>query len=278
MNDHITTPAKALDMTKAWDTALGMLKANREIALVLAGVFIFLPILAVSLGLETGELESLAQNEASPEKLMEAVTAHITQYWWVYVVTSIVQTVGTIALYRVLAHYDRPTVADAMKAGLSLILVALAAQILSTFAALALPALAFLIGGPVGAIIGLIAFPVMFYVVIKLAMVTPVIALETERNPLGALNRSWQISRGNSLRMAGFFALLILAGTVLYFIASLVVGIVLALIGPAAATIGNAIFGAAFNTVGSVLACAVLAAIYKQFVRPTAPIRDTGSE
>ena len=118
----------------------------------------------------------------------------------------------------------------------------------------------------------------MFYVVIKLAMVTPVIALETERNPLHALNRSWQISRGNSFRMAGFFALLILAGTVLYLIASLVFGTVLALIGPAAATIGNAIFGAAFNTVGSVLACAVLAAIYTQFVRSTAPIRDTGSE
>ena len=123
-------------MTKAWDAALGMLKANREIALVLAGVFVFLPILAMSLGLDTSELENLAQSEASPEKLMEALTAHLTQYWWVYVVTSIVQTVGTIALYRVFAHYDRPTVAEAMKAGLSLILAALATQILSTFAAL----------------------------------------------------------------------------------------------------------------------------------------------
>ena len=56
-----------LDLSAAWDGAMTMIRANREVVTVLAGVFFFLPNLAFSLFLPDAGLAeaSAAQSDLS---------------------------------------------------------------------------------------------------------------------------------------------------------------------------------------------------------------------
>jgi membrane-anchored glycerophosphoryl diester phosphodiesterase (GDPDase) len=112
----------------------------------------------------------------------------------------------------------------------------------------------------------------MVYVMIKLSLVLPVIVIENVRNPMAALTRSWQLTKGNSLRLFVFYLLL----TIAYFVIVMVIGMVsmapvvlIAGQGKAAMLVGGLVSGIV-GAAASALLTAILAAIHRQLAGPSA--------
>lgn len=259
-----------LDLSTAWDGAMAMIRANREVVLVLAGVFFFLPYLAFSLLLpDTGVAEASAANEGDMDAIAAIVMESYAEYWWALLLLALIQTVGAIASLAVLGDETRPTVGDAIRRGATLLPTQLGAQIVAALAIFAPIVLASAIGAATGSVaitglLTLIGLPALIYIVVKFSLASPAIAVDQIRNPLAALARSWRLTKGNSIRLFFFFLLLLVAFVVISTVLNLVIGLALALLGEHLQLIGLAITGALINATFSVVAYAVLASVHHQ--------------
>ncbi|HEY8604859.1 glycerophosphoryl diester phosphodiesterase membrane domain-containing protein [Tsuneonella suprasediminis] len=258
------------DMSKAWEDATRLISANRDVMLVVAGVFFFLPYFAFALlmGNRMVEVEASMASNGDPEAAMQAMTALYGSIWWVIILVTIVQGIGMLGLLALLTDRRRPTVGEALAIGAKLFVPYLVAQLLVGFAMGLLMIVPIAIGaaGSVAAavIVGLALVVLAIYVFVKFVMVAPVIAIERVSNPIAALRRSWRLTKGNSLRIFLFLMLLMLAIAVVGSVIGLVVGLILAIGGPEVATIGQAIVSGLMNSVWVTLLLAVLAAIHRQ--------------
>lgn len=270
-----------LDASAAWDGAIKMLAANREVVLILVGVFFFLPYLVFSLFLPDPMAEVAAgPNGPDMDAVSAAVAGFYGEYWWALVLLVVVQGIGVIALLAVLGDPGRPTVQDALARGVRFLPTQLAAQVLTGIVAMAPIVLGVAIGAATGsqaiaAVLILLAVPVTFYLVIKLSMSAPAIAVERLLNPLTALKRSWRLTKGNSFRLFFFYLLLLLAFVVASLVISLVFGLVFALGGEQMTLIGGAVAGSLVNAIFAVVAYAVLASIHTQLARQPASVPIT---
>lgn len=259
-----------LDMTQAWDDAVRKLAANRELVLVLGGVFFFLPQLAFALLAPSAiDPDVAASGSITPEQLIEALNAYFADYWWAIIISSLIQIVGTIAVLNVLGATDRPMVSTAVERGARSLPMMLLTQILASIVSLLPLAVAYgmIASGSLAMIGGVLFLPAMavtFYLFIKFSLTSPIIALEDIRSPVEALKRSWQLTKQNSFRLFAFYALLLVGFVVLFLILSLVAGIIFALAGETGELIGNAIFGSLINAVLAVFTYGVLASVYRQ--------------
>jgi hypothetical protein len=148
-----------------------------------------------------------------------------------------------------------PEVAVMLIAGLALALVA-----------------AILVGAPVQAgarAVLLLTIPlavaVAIYVSIKLSLVPAVIVAERTANPLTLIRRSWRLTKGNSLRLLLFYALLFIPYMVIAVLAQGLFGAIGSLIGGQQGQLF--VGGAASSLVGAAwgaLNAAILAALYEQ--------------
>ena len=265
-----------LDLSAAWYGAMKMLAANREMVLVLAGVFFFVPYLAFALFLP----DPMGQAGASgAEPDMDAASAMIVafyaEYWWALLLLALIQAVGSIALLAILGDRDRPTVGDAMGRGLRFLPPQIGAQILTGFAILAPPTIGIAIGAAIGSegvagLLGLLMVPVALYLLVKFSMSSRAIAIERIMNPITALGRSWRLTKGNSFRLFLFYLLLVAAFIVLSMIATLVFGLVFALGGEHVALIGQALISSLINVGFACVAYAVLASLHRRLSGPAA--------
>ncbi len=268
------------DMSLAWNEAVAMIRANAEVLLVVAGIFFFLPSLVMTLA-----MPAMGQMAAFDPENLQAISAEITQiyadWWWLILIAFVLQLVGYLSLLALLRDYARPTVGEAIKTGFTGLLPAIGTYLLfsiglglalmvifAPFAALGLAALA--------AIAILIALAAAVYAMVKVSLSAPVIAIEKVFNPLAVLVRSWQLTKGNSLRIFGFFLLI----GIVYFVLSILVGMVimglLTLLGDEAGAIVNGVLSGLLGTITTVVFVAVLAAIHRQLAGPsTAAVSET---
>ncbi|MEP5937017.1 MAG: hypothetical protein ABJ239_01705 [Erythrobacter sp.] len=269
------------DMGQAWNSATELLGKNKDVILVVAGMFIFLPNLALSL-----LIPGLDQPQVNPEDtdaVFEAFREMYQEYWWALLISTLVQTVGTLSLLTLLTDNSRPTVAEAIKLGGKGLLPYVGTQILLGFG------VAIVIGLPLGiavasqivplvAIIGLVSVVAVIYILIKTLLITPVIAIERIYNPVAIFKRSWSLTKGNSFRLFAFFALLVIAVSVLFLIVNGILAVVLAAVGGQVQIIGTAVVSGIFNTIFAIVILAVLAGIHRQLAGPTAEdVSDTFS-
>ncbi|MCH2488119.1 MAG: glycerophosphoryl diester phosphodiesterase membrane domain-containing protein [Erythrobacter sp.] len=270
-----------LDLSAAWDGAMKMLAANREMVLVLAGVFIFLPTLAFSLLFPDPSAQaSAAGAEPDMDAMYEQIAAFYAEVWWAVLLLSVIQAVGAIAILTVLGDGERPTVKEAIGRGVRFLPSQFAAQILAGLAALAPFLIAGAIGGltgspPVATVLILLAIPVGVYLIVKFSMSSPVIAIERTTNPIAALRRSWRLTKGNSGRLLLFILLLIVAFGIVSAILSLIFGFVFALGGEHIALVGNAIVASLINAGIACIIYAVLASLHHRFAAPTPSVPTT---
>lgn len=269
-----------LDMGKAWTEATGLIGANMNTISAVAGLFFFLP--SFALALFAPELVNpppappVAGND--PQLAMEAAMAQMqaiyAENWPAMLVVTIVQFIGSLSLLALLTDRARPTVGEALGAGLKSLPAYIAAQILIVIAA------SIALGVPLGIVAavappGLVAaagFMLLLaagYIVIKLALIAPVIAIEQERNPIAAIKRSWRLTKGNSFRLAAFLMLLLLTIGIISLLISGVVGLVLAAFSPTIMTIGSGILNGLVNAVIGVVFMVVFAAIHRQLAGPS---------
>ncbi|MFC3172959.1 hypothetical protein ACFOD9_01705 [Novosphingobium bradum] len=253
-------PHVPFDSNRAWTRAAAAIRANREVVFALAGVFFLLPSLALALLFPQPEPTSV-------QAMMAQMEHQPPQQLAVQVLVMLLQAAGTLGLLTLLTDRARPTVGEAIRAGFAALLPYIASQvILGMGLGMVFLILAGLFGALGAPAVGLaacaaLALPVM----IRFALTAPVVAIEKWRNPLAALRRAWQLTKGNTLRVLGFFALILLVFVVVISVISGLSGIVLALLLPAtlAAIIGKVI-AAALGAGMVVVMVACLAATHAQ--------------
>jgi len=235
-------------------------------------VFFFLPYAALAIALpEMGDLEA-AQASGNLDAMMGAINDLYASYWWVYLILAIVQGIGLLAMLALVRRRANPTVGQALSTGVKSVPTYIAAQLLQTalFAIVAglLIGVGAVTGLPALAVLGgVIAFVVVCYIVTKLSLAAPVIAIDGELNPIRALQRSWALTRGNSIRLFFFYLLLLAAFVVLSIVISLVLGLAFAIAGEQAALLGEAVISGLLNAIMIVVIVCVLAAVHTQLGR-----------
>lgn len=260
------------DSNLAWKQASGAVYANREVLLALAGVFFMLPQLALAIFYPQPEPAA----GMSEQQVMDAVTAYYGSILPVAIPMVLLQAVGTIALLALLDGQRRPTVGEAIGGSLKGVMPYLAAQIVSGLA-IGLLAVAVIgglgvLGGTAGAVIALaVVLVVAIYAGVRLSLTAVVVAVEHVFNPLTALARSWHLTKGNTARLLGFYALFILAFVVILILTNVLVGIPLALAAPDhVASIVQALLGSALSALMALYFVAILAASHRQLAGNTA--------
>lgn len=260
------------DSNRAWKEAVAAVAANREVLLALAGVFFVLPSIAFSLFFPQPEPAS----GSTPEQTLALMRDYYGSVWLVILLILTVSMVGSLAMLTLFTDRGRPTVGEAIRRGFIGTPSYLAAQFLVGlgFVVFAAPVLGIVGATGVTALvvvttIALIA--IVIYIALKMLLVAPVIAVEGVLNPITALSRSWLLTKGNTVRLALFYLLVIVVFVLVVSIAMGIVGVVLALlVGGETARIIAAVVSALLGGIFSVYFVAILASAHRQLAGPSA--------
>ena len=267
-----------LDINRAWSEALDLIQTNLSVVAVVAGVFFFLPYLAFVLFMpDMTTAMSIESNPQDPTAAFEQIMALYADIWWMIALLTVAQTIGTLALLALLRADNRPTVGEAIAIGAIGFLTSIAATLVfyigfSVVATVILGVAMAINITALTVILGIVIFIALIYFAIKLSLLAPVIAIEKVYNPFAALMRSWRLTKGNSLRLFAFFALLIIAVVVVSMVLGLIVGLAFGLAGGEVARIGNGLLNSLLNAVYVVLMLGVLAAVHRQLAGPDAEV------
>jgi hypothetical protein len=259
------------DSSLAWKQASAAISANREVLLALSGVFFLLPGLALALFLPAPE----PVPGQSEKQAMAALQQYYLSAMPFLIPMALIQAMGTLALLTLFTDRSRPTVGQAIKLGLGGILPFIAAQLLFGLTIVvigwSLLALGAFTGSPLVAGLGIaIVILLAIYGWIKTSLVAPIVAVERVRNPVIALQRSWRLTKGNSVRIGLFYLLLLIVFMVLIGVITIVVGIVLAMVASAeTGRIAGAVVSSAITAVMTLYFVAVIATVHRQLAGPS---------
>lgn len=259
------------DMSEAWSEAMAMITANREVLLVVAGLFFLLP--SVALAMSIGDLQEAII--ANPEAAQAQVYEIYSSWGWLIVASLLAQGVGYLALLALLRDSSRPTVGEALKTGLIGLLPAIGTYLLLVIG-ISLT-LGLLVGGAIAsgnqaaaAIALIVAIVVLIYICVKVSLSGPVIAIEKVFNPFTVLARSWRLTKGNSFRLFLFYLLLVIVYIVIAAVLGAIVGVLTLALGPSVAQTANALISGLLSAAMTVVFVAVVAAVHRQLASPTA--------
>jgi hypothetical protein len=270
------------DMGRAWNDAVALLRGNQQVLLVVAGVFFFLPYLALIVFMpdfaQTLGPAGTTQ-AATPEQALEEMSNVYAQIWWAVLLVALAQGIGMLGLLALLTDRNRPTVGEALVIGVKSFPTYFAAQILQSIVMVFIILIPFVAGGTagvaVGVIVGLVAAVAVIYLFTKFSLSLPVIVAERVMNPVTALSRSWTLTKGNSLRLFLFYCLLFVAVLVIAIVVGIVLGIIGALTGPDGAVLVSGLSNAIINMIALTIFLAVLAAAHRQLSGSAATVGET---
>lgn len=269
------------DSNRAWLDAMAAVKANRQVLVAVAGVFFLLPTLLSTVFLTDAQTQVL-EAMGNPQVAQRVFTENMGAFLGFGVGGMLVQGIGYLAVMALLSDRGRPTVGEAIVIALkalptlvgTMLLMLAGLFLLSALLGLVFGGLFGLLAGAAGATAATAIALVlaMTYLSIRFSLVVPVVVNERMGNPVAALVRSWQLTRGNTLRLLGFFVLLMLGYLAVVFMATLVlVGPVALLAGQGQAlTLFAGVVSGAISAVTSVIMVAVLAYIHRQLAGPSA--------
>lgn len=277
------------DMNTCWSRALELLSASSQLLLVIAGIFIFLPVIAVYLLVPDIQI---FMDPTIDRAILEARMAEVLgPLLSSSLVAMLCQFAGYGAMVALMGK-ARPTVGEALGTGLRIVPSSFAVLILFMIVYLVgslLIILPFtLIGGAAGsAALGVIALvPALLYMVwlmARLSMTMPEMVIGNTLNPLTAMSRSWKMTKAKQGPIMVFWVVLFAIVTILSLLFSGVVGLIAALAG--SGTVQLLIVGSAngFTSVLSgILTCAIAVAMYGQIAaqsqRAAAPVPDSNAE
>lgn len=195
--------------------------------------------------------------------------------WMLWLIpVSLLAILGSLAI-AAMALIPRISVAEALRVALLRLPVALAAGAVFVAASLSgvvVAAFAAALGRPAGAVALVVVAGALTYGAIRVMLQLPVIVAEGV-GPIAALRRSWAITDGSFLRLAGFIGLILIASLVLGAVAATVGGVIALLAGKASgiallATVIGASISALISSAFSVVATVMLAMLYRQGAGP----------
>jgi membrane-anchored glycerophosphoryl diester phosphodiesterase (GDPDase) len=267
----------------AWQEGMNAISANRSVLAPVAGVFFLLPALA-SVWFMSDVQMALMDSLQDPEKAKRLVEGIGAGTWLTGIVSTLLQMAGFMALLSLFRDDGRPTVGQAIGSAFTGLPTLIAAMILSFFGFFFATTLVFSLvailgaaAAPVGFVLALMAMAVMVYIPVKLSLTMPVIVIEKVGNPLAALTRSWRLTKGNSLRLFGFYLLLLIGYVVISAVVISVLGVLLgigqftsdSLVPGSAALIAMGLASGLVGAAVSVLFSAILASIHRQLAGPS---------
>lgn len=257
------------DSNRAWIEATEIVKANRAVLWAIAGVFLVLPVFAMTLLIPPPE----PPEGADPQALIDLMGAYYTEAAPWFVGMAAVQLIGTLTMLALFTDRTRPTVGEALQQGMKGLVPTILAQIVAGMgfflAAMVLIVPATLAGPTLTVVAALIAFIGFAYGVTRISMVPPVVMVEGQRNPMAALARSWQLTASNAWRLLFFYALLFIGFWVAILIAGGLAGLGLQLVlGDRIGEPLGAFVSAALQGVMSVYFIAVYASTHRQLAGP----------
>lgn len=262
-----------LDSSAAWNQAVRMVSANREMLAAIAGVFFLLPGLIGAVVLPSPQLN----RGMSDQQMAEAVTRFYGDAAPTLVLLSLPLIVGFMTMLVVMLDSRRPTVGGAIRQSLRMLPSYLAAHVLTT--------LVFSLAWLVVATILLQVLPAVFAVVLSIAvmtypltrvlMVAPEIAVRQTRNPFAAIRRSLALTNGQFQAIMLYFAPAFTLFLVVYGLVMMLVGVVLVstVEGEAQRLIGETVVGLLF-AVGYTYFAAMIASTHRQLAGDPAASRD----
>lgn len=262
-----------LDLNAAWDQAVRLFGANREVMLVLGGVFFFLPYVLFSLLVPVPDFATIAGPSGdNREALAAALNGFFAEYWWALLLLVLAVSAGSIAVMAVIGDPTRPTVGKAMARGGSFLPTSIGMQILSSLATSVVLFVATLLGLLTGSpgiatTFSLFSLPVIIWMSTRWSLGGAAIAIEKIANPLTALRRSWRLTDGNGLRLFAFYLLLFAAFFVVSQVIGLVIRLIVALPGAEVARVVGALLSGLVLTAILLMMYAVLASVHRQFAR-----------
>jgi len=241
---------------RVWADAVAMVRANGVMLATLAGVFMFLPSLALWM---FAPMPSPPSGGDGTEGI-RFLTDYYSANWPGLLLVSLISTFGQAVILLLLLDPDRPTVGDALGQ-----------------AARALP-MYFLLGLMTSLAIG-VGFVLLFvpgiYLLGRLMVAAPVMIGERVASPVDAIQRGWAYTKGIGWRIAGLVMLIGVVGWIAFSAASSVLGVLAGLLLPAEASAVAKAFADSLAGAALALLIAVLtAAIYRQLRGGDAPLKN----
>lgn len=255
-----------LDINQVWQEASAMVSANREVLLTIAGVFFVLPQLIVAWLFPTPEIDP----EMAPRAMLALLSEHFRAVAPWQALSGIASAIGALALLALITGRERPTVGGAIGQGLRGLLSYIATNLLMAMVFLAGALVITLVAGSTGSVglallLGFPALAGLLYLTIRWEMVGPVIAIEGQRNPISALQRSWELTKGNVGRILLYLVLLGLVYIVVVAIVSAIAaGLATVALGGEAGRFTGTLLGALLGGIFVVYLTASLGAMHRQ--------------
>lgn len=263
------------DMNTVWSRGIDLLRDNFSLLVVIAGIFLLLP--TVALYLFIPDFQTFADPTADPEIVADKMGEILGPLLTGGLLATIVQFAGYGAMLALMGR-DRPTVGQAIGTGFKIVPSTIAVFIIFMLAYIAgavmiiLPVT--LIAGAVGSaalgIIGII--PVLVFVVwlmTRMSMSMPAMVLGKTLNPFTAVANSFRLTKAKQWAILLFWVVLVVAFTIISLLFNGVFGVVAAL--AASGTTQLLILGLAngvTSVVSGMLICALSVAMYDQLARP----------
>lgn len=260
------------DSNLAWKQATSAIAANREVLLAMAGVFFLLPGLIFALFYPMPEPAAGVEGEQA----LALISNYYTSALPIMIPMTIVQAIGSLAMLTLFTDRTRPTVGDAIRQGVTGLLPYILAQLLLGFAVGVVGAIFLAVVSVTGSTalmaIGVVAvLGAALVALVRASLVAPVVAVEKERNPLHALRRSWELTKGNGLRIGLFYMLVAIAFGVAITVAMALIGVLLVLVaGPETGRDIAAVFSSGMTAIMMLYFISMLAAIHRQLAGPSA--------
>jgi hypothetical protein len=228
------------DSTRAWNEATGWIRANLNVLTPLAGIFLLIP--ALGMNWFTTDLQ-LAMQQATaavtPGEMPTEVLGLTAKLVGIALAMGIFQSIGTMAMLALYSDQARPTVGEALALALRCLPTSIGAMLVLLVAGMIAGIPVLLVIGLVAALLGTLAGPVVvalvpllfiaviLVVVVRFIVLSPAIVIDGNMNPIAAIARSWNLTKGNTLPLAFFLFLLTVAYLVIFFAAQALIGLAL---------------------------------------------------
>ena len=233
-----------LNYNRIWDDAVLLARGHKEMILAVAGVFIFLPLLAQMLFVALPEIKELNANG------VKTLVEYYQDNFLTLFLFQIPVIIGAGTLLALLLSPQRLTAGEAISSA--------GRYFLSLFGLSLLTNLILIAG----------FFPLilpMFYLLGRLLLAKPAMMAEGISNPITALQRSFALSRGQGWKIAGIIIIVAIVLWIATGAATAILGIIAALVLPESGqVIVNHVLAAISGAVMSVVLTLLAAATYRQ--------------
>lgn len=259
------------DMNACWSRALELLSANFQLLLVIAGIFVALPIIAVYLLVPDIQMfmDPTIDQAVLQERIGEVLGPILSASFF----AAIFQFAGYGAMVALMGK-ARPTVGEALGKGLRIVpstfVILIMFMVLYLVGAILVMLPFSLIGGVAGlpalGVIGVI--PVLLlaaWLLARFSMSMPVLVLGGTLNPITAFSQSWRMTKPRQGAIMVFWTVIFVIFTILSLLFNGVVGLLAAIAGQGTAQLLIVGSSNGFTSMLSgMLTCAIAVAMYGQ--------------